>query len=112
MILKKTNKITMNKMRILSMLLIGVMSIHPVKASVRSYKKDADGVTFSLDKGLMRVIVCKADIIEVKYTIFNSFQNKPSLVVNNKWISKTGFSVDEANGNVIITTPRLKVMVN
>ena len=99
-------------MRVLSMLLISIMGIHSVNASIKSYKKDADGVTFSLDKGLMRVIVCKADIIEVKYTIFNSFQNKPSLVVNNKWTSKTGFSIAEANGNVIITTSRLKVLVN
>lgn len=33
----------------------------------------------------MKVIVCADDIIEVKYTVFDTFNDKPSLIVNAKW---------------------------
>lgn len=81
-------------------------------ATVKSYKKSTDGVTFSLDKGLMKVLVRRADIIEVKYTIFNVFETKPSLVVNNSWKVPTAYQVAENKSEVIITTTKLKVRVN
>ncbi len=93
------------------LLLLGVMSVSKSKASVISYKKGVDGVSFTLDKGLMQIVVCKDDIIEVKYTIFDSFVNKPSLVVNNKW-HYAAFDVTENKNEIVITTARLKVIVN
>jgi len=48
--------------------IILVTSIQSANASVKSYKKEADGVTFILDRGIMKVKICKDDIIEVKYT--------------------------------------------
>ncbi len=82
------------------------------KAAVTSYKVKPDGVTFTLDKGLMKIIVCKDDIIEVKYTIFGSFQDKPSLVVNNTWAQHPAFKVGDQQNEVIITTKKLKVKIN
>jgi len=93
-------------------LAISMLSVHPVNAAVSSYKKDADGVTFFLDKGLMRVKICRADIVEVKYTVFDSFQQRESLVVNNKWLTKTNFTVSEGNGAITITTAKLKLSID
>jgi alpha-D-xyloside xylohydrolase len=68
-------------------------------------------VVFTLDKGLMQITVCKDDIIEVKYTIFNSFSDKASLVVNNNWHYPV-FRLTENKNEYIITTSRLKVIVS
>jgi alpha-D-xyloside xylohydrolase len=92
--------------------LISVFSLQTAKAAIKSYTKDADGVTFSLDKGKMKVKVCADDIIEVKYTMFNDLSKKESLVVNNKWLTKTSFNVVDANGAITITTAKLKLVVD
>jgi alpha-D-xyloside xylohydrolase len=95
-----------------ALLMILIINISPVKAAVKSYKKGVDGVTFSLDKGLMKVLVHRDDIIEVKYTIFNAFETKTSLVVNNSWQVHPAYQVAETKTEVIITTAKLKVKVN
>lgn len=82
------------------------------RAAVKSFTKDADGVTLKLDKGLLKIRICASDIVEVKYTIFNSFEKRASLVVNNTWAAKTPFNVTEKGGKVIISTSRLKVWVD
>lgn len=89
-----------------------VVALNTAHAAIRAYTKDARGVTFKLNKGLMRVVVCKDNIIEVKYTIFNSFPAFQSLVVNNSWPAKTSFTLSEAAGKVVIKTNRLKVVVD
>ncbi|WP_370999429.1 glycoside hydrolase family 31 protein [Mucilaginibacter sp. RCC_168] len=81
-------------------------------ATVKSYKKAVDGVTFSLDKGLLKVLVRRADIIEIKYTIFNAFETKPSLVVNNSWKTPALYQVAENKTEVTIITAKLKIRVN
>jgi alpha-D-xyloside xylohydrolase len=96
----------------LFILLAGAMATLPANATVKSFKKGADGVTFSLDKGLMKVLVRSADIIEVKYTIFGAFETKPSLVVVNSWKTPTAYQVTATATEVIITTAKLKVKVN
>ncbi|SDT04464.1 alpha-D-xyloside xylohydrolase [Mucilaginibacter mallensis] len=94
-----------------AILLLLITAIPVANASVKSYKKEADGLLFTLDKGLMMVTICKDDIIEVKYTIFNDFVSKPSLIVNAKW-SFPSFKVSEDKNQVIITTAKLKVTIN
>ena len=93
-------------------LLTSVLAINNSAASVIIYSKTSDGVTFKLDKGMMKINVFKADIIEVKYTLLESLPSKQSLVVNNKWGVTTVFSVSENPNEVIINTARLKVKVN
>ncbi|CAN5371779.1 hypothetical protein BH09BAC6_BH09BAC6_22700 [soil metagenome] len=92
--------------------IIGLLSFQPTKATVISFTKNSDGVIFKLDKGLMNIRVCKADVIEVKYTIFNAFPEKNSLVVNNRWAQKQTFSVTENKGIILITTAKLIIRVN
>jgi len=97
---------------IIILLLISLVNVNPANAAIKSYNTEADGVTFALDKGLMKIKICRDDIIEVKYTVFDEFSKKESLVVNNKWLTKTSFKVTEAKGSVIITTTKLKLVIN
>jgi alpha-D-xyloside xylohydrolase len=92
-------------------LLIG-LQIKQASAAVISYTKNAGGVVFKLDKGLMNIKICKADIVEVKYTILNAFPDRPSLVVINPWNEKAAFTVAESNGKIVITTAKLKINVD
>ena len=92
--------------------LISVLAVNNSTASIITYSKSPEGVTFKLDKGMMKINVFKADIIEVKYTLLESLPSKQSLVVNNKWEKATAFTVSENPKEVIITTGRLKVKVN
>src|SRR5438128_7023810 len=98
--------------QVLFSILFFCANFYLVSASVKSYKKDVDGVTFILDKGIMKVKICKDDIAEVKYTFMNSFPEKNSLVVNNTWNDQTAFTVSEKENNVIISTKRLKIKIN
>jgi alpha-D-xyloside xylohydrolase len=108
--LNKTQVLKQGRFKLMTSLFLLFISIS-VKASVISYKKDANGLVFKLDKGLMYIAVCKDDIIEVKYTMFDSFTAKSSLIVNKKW-GHSVFDVRENTNQVIITTARLKVLIN
>lgn len=96
----------------IALLLISVASVTLTKAAVISYAKNTDGVIFKLDKGLMKINIRRADIIQVQYTIFNTFPQKISLVVDNQWKQKASYNVSERNGQFIITTSRLIIKVN
>src|SRR6185437_5720374 len=102
----------LNKICGLFFLVISCCITIPANATVKSYKKSLGGVTFTLDKGLMQVLICKDDIIEVKYTILNAFLNKPSLVVNNRWLPRPAFNITERGDTITITTKKLKIEVN
>ncbi|MEN0054115.1 MAG: glycoside hydrolase family 31 protein [Mucilaginibacter sp.] len=101
-----------HKVWIILMMLTGILSTRQAQATVQNFKKEQDGVLFHLDKGLLKIKICSADIIEVKYTIFNIFPEKESLVVNNKWAQSTVFKVADIGDNIIISTSRLKVIVD
>ena len=104
-----------NLKNVITTFLILVLTLtYPIvsNASVLSVKKDIDGVTFTLDKGLMKLKICTNTVVEVKYTIFPTFPAKESLVVNNKWISTPPFSLSESPVEITITTAKLKVKIN
>jgi alpha-D-xyloside xylohydrolase len=84
----------------------------PIRSSVVSYHKDKDGVSFTLDKGLMKVKICSENIVHVKYTLLPVFLDKTSLVITNEWIQIPEFFVTELPGEIVITTSKLKVIVN
>ena len=82
------------------------------QAKVVSFTKESDGIICTLDKGLMRVKICMDNVVEVKYTSLPVFLDKQSLVVTNEWKNHAGFSVNESSGEIVITTTKLKVIVN
>ncbi|HEX4852167.1 MAG TPA: TIM-barrel domain-containing protein, partial [Puia sp.] len=83
-----------------------------LQAAIISYTTDADGVNFKLDKGVMFIRVCRADIIEVKYALLDTIPVKNSLVVNNPWKEKTNFKVAEEKGSIVISTSKLKIVID
>jgi alpha-D-xyloside xylohydrolase len=93
-------------------ILINIAAVKNAVAAIHSYKKTSDGATFTLDKGLMKIKVCSADIIEVKYTMFDAFEKKQSLVINNPWAGKVNFDVTSSGNNIFITTAKLKLGIN
>ncbi len=96
----------------LLLLAAGLLSLAHAQASVISYAQSGDKVTFKLDKGLMSIRVCQADVVQVQYTILPALPAKTSLVVNNPWSAKTPFKVAEQNGQITLTTARLQIRVN
>ncbi|WP_223649993.1 TIM-barrel domain-containing protein [Hymenobacter psoromatis] len=95
-----------------TLLAAGLASIASAQATVISYAQAGDNVTFKLDKGLMRVRVCRPDVVQVQYTILPAFPAKTSLVVNNPWSATTPFKIADQNGQIAITTARLQIRVN
>ena len=89
-----------------------IFSTSTTWASVSSYTRDQDGITFTLDKGMLKIKICREDIIEVKYTSLNSLESKNSLVIVNEWKPIVMFDVTEQSGEIIIATSRLKIKVN
>ncbi len=81
-------------------------------ASVLTYSTDTDGITFTLDTGLMKIKVCADDIIEVKYTSLAAFAPKSSLVVNNNWNINPQFSIIKDAGKYFISTGRIKIIID
>ncbi|WP_171972516.1 glycoside hydrolase family 31 protein [Mucilaginibacter polytrichastri] len=92
--------------------LVMLMQVSIVTAAVKSYTRQADGVTFTLDKGLMKIKICRDDIVEVKYTALDAFPVFNSLVVNNPFNGKVNFAVSEAGGNIVIKTGKLVINVD
>jgi len=92
--------------------LLSLILIIPAQAKVVSFTKESNGITCTLDKGMMKVKICAGNIVEVKYTILPLFLDKPSLVVTNNWQNVPEFTVAESDDEIIITTGKLKVHVN
>ncbi len=90
---------------------IFAVEIQSASASVSSYKKVADGVEFKLNKGYMKVRICKVDIVEVQYTSLPSLDQKQSLVISNRFPETPAFTVAEIKGDIVLTTAKLKVVV-
>jgi alpha-D-xyloside xylohydrolase len=88
------------------------LTLQAVQATVLSYKKERDGVTCTLDKGVMQVKVCFNNMVEVKYTTLPLLLEKPSLVITNEWKTVPDFSVTGNADEIIVTTASLRVSIN
>ena len=96
---------------LMAVLFIAGLLPQRANAIIRSYQINPGEVIFKLDKGLMKIVACRDDIIEVKYTVFDHFTDKPSLVINNKWQLNPIHIVENASG-YIITTKKLKLKID
>lgn len=99
------------KMLALAFLVLSCFFITQANAAIKAAQVKPDGVTFTLDKGLMKILICKDDIVEVKYTTFNEFSTKPSLVINANW-HYAAFGFSQTATEYTITTKKLKIKVN
>jgi alpha-D-xyloside xylohydrolase len=104
-------KSLISKLTIL-VIVMTVITILPIWASVKSFKKDSDGITCSLDKGLMKIKICRDNVVQVKFTSLSSFPEKSSLVITNQWKTTPAFAVAENASEIVITTATLKIKIN
>jgi alpha-D-xyloside xylohydrolase len=86
-------------------------TLHTAMASIVSHTKDSDGVTFTLDKGTMKVKICKDDFVEIKYTTLSDIPSKKSLIITNEWAAPK-FDVAESPDEIVIATSRIKIKVS
>jgi alpha-D-xyloside xylohydrolase len=108
-------KILMMRFKFYSIMFFPVfilLAVPVASASIISYVRDTNGITCTLDKGVMKIIVCKDDMIEVKYTSLPSLTAKTSLVVTNSWQTFPQFTVNESSTIIVLATGRLQVQVN
>ncbi len=108
--MKNSSIMCITNATMIALLLCTARSFAP--ASVKSYQKELSGVTFTLDRGLMEIRICRADIIEVRYTSLQDFVQRTSLVVVNRWETPTRYGVTERSGRVVISTDRLIISVD
>ncbi len=93
------------------LLAVTFTAANTARASILSYKRITGGIEFKLDHGLMQVLIDKADIIQIKYTALESFQDQHSLVVVRKW-TQVQFNFAEKPGNYVISTQKLRVLID
>jgi alpha-D-xyloside xylohydrolase len=102
---------SLNPKLFLSALSLTVLIV-TAQAKVVSFKKENDGITCTLDKGVMRVKLCMENMVEVKYTSLPIMPVKHSLVVNNEWRKIPEFTISESIDEITITTGNLKLIIN
>jgi len=89
----------------------GAPLVCPAPPTGTSYMIDANGVTFTLATGHLRVQVCQDDIFRVQYTSAATLPTTTSLSVNATW-GTPSFCVAESAGTLTLTTAKLKAKVN
>lgn len=105
-------KLTASKSGLFLCTFLLVVATVTTQAKVVSFTKDKDGITCSLDKGLMKVKICLDNMVEVKYSSLPVSLDKPSLVIVNKWDKQPGFKINEQPGEIIIATDKMKIIIN
>jgi alpha-D-xyloside xylohydrolase len=89
-----------------------ILCCNPANARIKSVRKDANGITCYLDQGLMKIKLCSADLVQVKYTMLDAFPVWKSLVVNNTFTAKVNFTVSTVGQHIFIKTNKLTVRID
>ncbi|MEN9308778.1 MAG: hypothetical protein RL173_2710 [Fibrobacterota bacterium] len=79
--------------------------------SVKSYVADADGITATCDKGMMKVQICQADIVRVAYSPASTIPVRPLKVVTKAW-GTPAFTESEVGDTIVLQTAKLKIKVS
>ncbi|MEO6914272.1 MAG: PA14 domain-containing protein, partial [Chitinophagaceae bacterium] len=79
-----------------------------------SYKITDNNVVFKIGQAKLNLSIYAPDIMQVRYTLADSFSTKNSLIIENKKWPKILFDVKEAgnDSDVVISTSKLKARVN
>jgi len=89
-----------------------VTALSAASIPVQSFHKDSDGVTFSMAPGKMKLTVCSDAIVRVVYSPNATLPAGQDFVVTNHSRKSVSFKAADANGEVTVTTRKLKVAVN
>ena len=79
--------------------------------SITSYTKDNDGITCTCDKGVMKVKICKEDIVRVAYSPTSTIPTRPLKIVTNTWATPVTFTQTESGDIITLETSRIRVKV-
>jgi alpha-D-xyloside xylohydrolase len=79
--------------------------------SVKSYIADADGITATCDKGVMKVQICQADIVRVAYSPTSTIPVRPLKVVTKAWATPV-FTKSEVGDTIVLQTAKIKIKVS
>ena len=79
---------------------------------VESFKKEADGVSFTMSPGKLKLTVCSANIVRVMYSPGTNLPVGQDFVVTNRSWPKTSFKVSDAKEKITLSTEKLKVTVD
>lgn len=92
-----------------------VLECPPPPAPSDVYSVDERGITLPTNSGVLRLDVCQDDVMRVRYASNEGaasaeLPEKNSLVVNREW-PVPQFCVEELDGNVVLTTFRMKTSI-
>lgn len=94
-------------------ILLGMFLLHaPSYAKVVKYTTTKDAVLCKLDKGTLSIIICKENMVQVKYTLLDTIPTRESLVLVKGFRSSPKFEVAETAEQIIISTSRLKIKIH
>jgi len=91
---------------------LAVVTAPAAPIPVRSFHKDADGVTLTMAPGTMKLTVCSDSIVRVMYSPTATLPAGQDFVVTNHAWKKTSFKAADAGGQLTLTTGKLKVAVD
>jgi alpha-D-xyloside xylohydrolase len=78
---------------------------------VTDVKQQADGVTLTMQKGTLRLVVCSDSIVRVTYAPGATFPDTPQyVVIKNSW-PPSPFTFDADPGAVTLSTSKMKIRV-
>ena len=98
--------------RILLGIAIAALSAKDARAlSVSSYVTDPDGITATCDKGVMKVQICRSDIVRVAYSPTSAIPVRPIKVVTATWPTPT-FTKTESGDTISLQTAKLLVKIS
>jgi alpha-D-xyloside xylohydrolase len=80
-------------------------------AQITSYTELSDGVLFKLQTGVMKVSVCRGNIIRVNYCADTTLPSKTILTVNKVW-ETTAFTVSENDTTIAVATGSIRLSVS
>ena len=78
---------------------------------IASVQKQADGVTFTMQKGTLRLQVCADGIIHVVYAAGASIPDVPQYIVTKTTWAPAQWTMDETDKAVTLTTSKMKASV-
>jgi alpha-D-xyloside xylohydrolase len=80
--------------------------------SISSYKEDADGITCTCNTGVMKVKICKEDIVRVAYSPGSTIPDRTLKIVTNTWTPQVPFTKSESGNIITLQTSKLKVKID
>ena len=78
---------------------------------VVNFRREADGVLFTMQSGSMKIQICTDSLIHVVYSpSWPPAKQSPYVIVQTNWPS-VPWSVDEAGGDIVLRTDKLTIRV-